>query len=237
MSKVNIEQIRRQSIFELQNEIAKHETSLRRDRETLSSISKSSFTKEFIQKKEAELTSKVSEREENIMTLKSRLFDMESKKLDHELEKTVLENTEKAKGKTSITLKKKVESEDDIQNKKKVNDTQTQAYSEERQNRNDMRYFHKLMLRADDSLPPYIRENLKEMPSNKGYIWRGCWFFGDLEPEYNQPMIMFERQRNGVLQIHEYTKDLYTLYEKKGKERKEFVYSKQRKLKKMFRRC
>ena len=60
------------------------------------------------------------------------------------------------------------------------------------------------------------------MPNNKGYIWRGVHFYGEL-PEESGPRVMFEKQR-GLLLIHEYTPREYRLYEKEGKNRKKMVH-------------
>lgn len=50
------------------------------------------------------------------------------------------------------------------------------------------------LCRQDEKLPEYIRSNLKKMPNNKGYIWKGIWYFGFLPAEKNNDLlIMFER--------------------------------------------
>jgi len=62
----------------------------------------------------------------------------------------------------------------------------------------------------DAKLPDYIRENLTKMPNNKGYIWRGIWYFGRRPAEDPNLLIMFERS-NGETLIHEI---LYGKYRK-----------------------
>ena len=42
----------------------------------------------------------------------------------------------------------------------------------------DLNYHYKLFQKKSASLPSYIKRNLKHMPNNKGYIWKGVWFFG-----------------------------------------------------------
>ena len=69
-----------------------------------------------------------------------------------------------------------------------------------------------------------MKSNLADMPNNKGYIWRGVVFYGDL-PEYKgQPRILFEK-KGRILVIHEYSGKEYKRYEKEGKNRKILVYS------------
>ena len=50
---------------------------------------------------------------------------------------------------------------------------------------------------AAESLPPYIRENLRSMPNNKGYVWRGVYFYGSRLPERGEPSVVFEKNRGG----------------------------------------
>lgn len=73
-------------------------------------------------------------------------------------------------------------------------------YSEKNMNR-EYRY----LLDIDASLPDHIRQNLKNMPNNKGYIWRGVHYYG-LKPltKNDNPrlLVMFEKKRNELL-IHE----------------------------------
>lgn len=89
-------------------------------------------------------------------------------------------------------------------------------------------YHFKQYCRAIESLPDYYQTNLKDMPNNKGYIWRGMWFLGEKAPERNQPLILFEKNR-GVMHIHEYDRNEYRLYEKIGKDKKTLLKCERRK--------
>lgn len=84
------------------------------------------------------------------------------------------------------------------------------------------RYYYKQYRKAVETLPEYIRKNLNEMTSNKGYIWRGCYFFGKIPSKYDYPMVFFEK-RGGVLKIHECTPTDYFIYEKKGTDKKKLT--------------
>ena len=104
--------------------------------------------------------------------------------------------------------------------------------TESRDNRKKQRtmaYEYRYFLKVCDSLPEYIQRNLSEMPNNKGYIWRGVYFYGSLPPK-SGPRVMFEKKRGGVLVIHEYTDLVYKRYEKKGKDKKKLVYTEPKKL-------
>lgn len=87
---------------------------------------------------------------------------------------------------------------------------------------------YKYVNRVTDTLPNYMATNLAEMPNNKGYIWRGIYFFGHQEAVAGEPTIIFEKMRGGVLRIHEYTATEYRLYEKVKKDRRKLINRKRR---------
>jgi len=98
-----------------------------------------------------------------------------------------------------------------------MNDSNREAisalYKKENQVRREDRYLQHLARREwdwlcnqDSKVPDYMRENLAKMPCNKGYIWKGIWYFGKQveDPRDRGVIIMFERQRGGGDQlIHE----------------------------------
>ena len=88
-----------------------------------------------------------------------------------------------------------------------------------RQKRYFVRSSWRWLRRTDAKLPAYMRRNLKEMPNNKGYIFRGIQYYGEKNPEKNKTTILFEKNR-GVLNIHEITTSSHKIYEKKNKKGK-----------------
>jgi hypothetical protein len=68
-----------------------------------------------------------------------------------------------------------------------------QSNRKERFLQKDIRYHYNIFMKKSNSLPQYIKRNLKYMPNNKGYIWKGVWFFG-AKPEKlgDNTMSMFE---------------------------------------------
>ena len=64
-----------------------------------------------------------------------------------------------------------------------------------------------------DSLPGYIARNLKNMPNNKGYIWRSVCYYGHKTANENEPTFLFEK-KHGTLYIHEYTHNEYFYFSK-----------------------
>lgn len=113
----------------------------------------------------------------------------------------------------------------DAEDKKKRLEEYTQKQREERRaerqtkyqiQRETERYFS-----IHDTLPPYIRDNLRTMPHNKGYVFRGVWYFGSrpLGRHDNPDVITMQERQGSTLYLHEYKAGEYhKVYEKKNKE-------------------
>jgi hypothetical protein len=93
-----------------------------------------------------------------------------------------------------------------------------------RQSKRDINYFYNRMLQIDDEMPRYMKESLQNMPTNKGFIYRGVWYFGSnpVSPEEERTYLtMFERIK-GIQYIHEYIYKFpwktYNVYEKLSKQ-------------------
>ena len=87
-----------------------------------------------------------------------------------------------------------------------------------------MRSSWRWVCKTDAKLPNYMRRNLKEMPNNKGYIFRGIQYYGYKPAQRNKPVVLFEKNR-GVLNIHEITKDEHKIYQKLNKNSKNKLIS------------
>ena len=152
-------------------------------------------------------------------------FNMESKRLN------------KLKKKGDEAMKKKRENIDNKrEDKKKLDemwkatksDDKSYKFSKKDADRGEQ-FFHKI----NNSVPDYMLRNLKDMPNNKGYIWRGMYCFGELPPERNcNTTIMFEKKPRGVLINHEQTPTMYKTYEKQGKNKRVLIHQEYRKIKK-----
>lgn len=64
----------------------------------------------------------------------------------------------------------------------------------------DYEFFH----REYYNLPRHIKNKLRNMPNNKGYIINGIWYFGQLKNTSNKIDILFEKEYP-YLYIHEIT--------------------------------
>jgi hypothetical protein len=167
-----------------------------------------------------ERLAKIEEYEEDILKLNSG-------KLDSMLMAEKDASTKEYKDKQEASKRKKIH---EAGLKKKEHDEFQHHMDTDRKSfRNDKYYMknmdreYKYFLRICDSVPSYMMKNLKEMPSNKGYIWRKLYIYGELPAEKGQPRVMFERVNRDIMYIHERNGNVYTKYEKRGKERKRVV--------------
>jgi len=102
----------------------------------------------------------------------------------------IVDNKEK---KEKIKHKKKTS--DDIKKEKTYQTLRKQRRTENWDKKKYGRYYNKFCDNVG-KLPKNIENNLTNMPNNKGYIYRGIYFFGKNLPEENEPVIMFEKVYN-----------------------------------------
>lgn len=75
-------------------------------------------------------------------------------------------------------------------------------------------------VKTRETIPAYMLKKLKNMPNNKGYIWKSIYCYGERPANLGEPVILFETQKDGVLVIHETTEKEYKIWHKKGTSKK-----------------
>lgn len=80
-----------------------------------------------------------------------------------------------------------------------------------------------------NTIPEYMIKKIKNTPNNKGYIWKGIWFFGELPEEKGKPIVFFDKQRDGTLIIHEFSERNYKIWHKKENQDRTLFMNKIRK--------
>jgi hypothetical protein len=65
------------------------------------------------------------------------------------------------------------------------------------------------------------------MSGNKGYIWRGVWYFGEKKFNNTEPVSMIEKKDNNVY-VFEYTKDYFKKYIREFGKPDKLLFSKKR---------
>ena len=199
---------------------------INRSKETIQRIKSSKMGEVYVKNQIDKLNCSIEEKNVLLEQLNKDLRGVLCGSLDGEIEEEYK--------KSAINIKKHTASKDKIEKEKKIEKKETCDASKkywkgivnearnQRQIERDSDYGYKYFVKVCSELPPYMIKNLAEMPNNKGYIWRGVNFYGDL-PEEPGPQIIFEKKGN-VLMIHE-----YRLYQKDGSNKKQLLHKQQRK--------
>lgn len=153
-------------------------------------------------------------------------FEQKLVELEHELEQETPRYLQYVQEQQEmITLQQKNQQDKNVRSQTdRFNQQKLDAfYQKEHQLRREDRILHYQMKKEwewlclqDDKLPDYIRTNLQKMPNNKGYIFKGIWYFGLLPTENKDLLVMFERPMGADKQlIHEIYKNKYhRIYQK-----------------------
>jgi hypothetical protein len=164
-----------------------------------------------------------------IDTIEQRLRSLEKGELDDEIQREIDKNMKIVEKKQEITRRKEEEkAKQDLLHKKEAdqfNEKNRSLDYQKRQLKFEMQKAYERFCTAD--IPPYITENLKSMPCNKGYIWKNVWYFGEKPHAFDrygkaEPVVMFERQRDTMF-IHEITENEHYTYKKVGQQPREYV--------------
>ena len=177
--------------------------------------------------------------------LENRLLKIDSGEADFELSQeikdqssTFREKSKQANQKRSTLLL------DETDRKKNMEKTLKKEKDIDRELRRDCTRHYYRFKKLCEIFPNFMREKLEFMPSNKGYIWNGCWFFGVLPWEkykhwevtskdpndYFKPIVMLEKKyHNKNLFIHEIDRWEHKLYEKQQNGNKVLISTKTRK--------
>ena len=171
------------------------------------------------------ITRRNENRREEIETLTQRSEDISSGLLDEEILREMSDAKKKIVADNELLVAKKNRLREQ---QKMASDKSKRFYqktaSADRENRfreKDMQRAYKQYLNIVDTIPEYISKNLEEMPNNKGYLWRGIQCYGKKDEESNSnSTILFEKQKGGLLVIHDRTPWEYKIFHKKGKDKK-----------------
>jgi hypothetical protein len=208
-------------------EIKTLESGIETNTKTVRRLAVSTTNVEFNKEQVKKLRETIKSKKDDLAALKERLTKLRRGELDEQLAADAKVNKELVLEKLTKKMNNKAKiKEFNDKNKEISNEYYQKMSADERKFRFDNNiekttdYFFKLV----DSVPDYIEEKLKRMPSNKGYIWRGLYCYGYLPEEKHQPVVLFEKMRNGANVTHEWNKDYYRKFEKNGNERQRLVF-------------
>lgn len=210
-------------------DIKDKQVSISRNKETIKRLSNIQEHQSFYKKQIEKLNEKIKEDEKVIIEYEEKLIQISNGLLDDELTNRRLINNDKMKKRDDISSKKVIEKNEKKDEDKKILDNEYKTFrkndgaSDYSLNKETNKFFDN-----NDKIPDYMKQNLKEMPSNKGYIWKNILCFGELRKESDN-LILFEKCRNNILKIHEISYERHLIYEKNGKNQKELISNTERK--------
>jgi hypothetical protein len=192
-----VKELRRHEKRLIQDEIKIIEGYLRQSNSTLDRLRSSesenlSFVNAQIQKTAqtiCDFYTDIKQLKERERQLDTGIFDSELREQNNFVQKEI--NT-KANDKKK---KKDIERENDKKNK--INsqaywDASVKADRKDRYLKKDADYSYDYYLKMSESIPRYIQENLKQLPNNRGYIWKGIYHYGARPPQHGQPIELEE---------------------------------------------
>jgi len=194
-------------------EISSINTYIKRNKETMERLKsqQSDFNKKQIQK----LILKNEEYSKKLESLDKKMTDINEGIIDEEIKKKGDIKIEKIKKKEESKIKKNIE----IKNDKSEKDTLMQKHYD--QGRGEMNEFklkkeYEKFVSKFESIPEYILSKLKDMPNNKGLIYKGIFCLGEQNKSGNN-IILFENLK-GLTRIHEFndTDKIYSVNEKQN---------------------
>ena len=199
-------------------ELKSVEVSLKRKQETierLKALDKSTFNNNQIEKIKLELIND----NNKIIELKDVLTKIASGEYDEQLLGTYTTQNNEINKKNDISVKKREEKQE---LKKKDNEI-LQMHYKQNSRKNEMNEIfwdreEKKFYKNLNSIPHWMLDKLKDMPDNKGYIWRNVWCFGKKNTSnFKNHITMFENMKGGVMRFIEID-DMHTkTYEKASK--------------------
>jgi len=225
---MNINIKRRSELNRIKNQIRHLKSCIQNDTSTIERFRRLG-TKEgyYVQQIDIRVSKNI-EREKEIKILENRIYDVERGVYDRELAEFEKISAEQIKNTIEDNKRKK---EYDIRKKKEeINISKDFEKSIRRIERNseynnrEMDKSWQYFVKARDSFPEYMIKKLKNMPNNKGYIWKNIHYYGERPSIAGEPVILFETQKEGVLVIHEITNMEYKIWHKKGTSKK-ILYS------------
>ena len=220
-----MEVLRRSEKIRINLKIKEAEQSIKRDEEAMDRLKHSdAFSAAYREGQVKEKIARIDGNNAVIEEMTRRLDALSSGLLDKQLEKAV----EKSQQLVSTTLDLKKRKKVAIDEENKVRNDKTQAlWAQNKQDsrdckdkKRDMDRTYKFFCKTNDTIPNYMLKKLADMPSNKGYIWRGIYCYGEMPAENNKTVVMFEKGQKDTLIIHEWSPEEYRVYQKDGKNRK-----------------
>jgi hypothetical protein len=228
-----MEKRRRNESNKIRDQVRDLEWYIKSDKETIIRLKNVETNPSSNPSQISKLTSKVYENESDLTDIKNRQKLLDTGFLDEELDRESKGRQEYIK----VCLLEKKKKKDFEKAEDKVKKVRSEEYwsatmAEGRKNKSserDKKSAYRYYMKCVDTIPDRTLQNLREMPNNKGYIWRDMYLFGELPAEQGQPVVLFQKCGKYMMVIHEYRKNEYKRFEKVGTQKKKLVHHENRK--------
>ena len=218
-----MEQIRISERNSIRNDIKTLEIQVKRNNETIKRLHNLEDSTDFYKLKIVKLKEQIKLDEDKIISLNQKIEDINSGKYDSDFIKSREDNNIDMKNKINLSKKKSSDEHEKKQEDKKNLDIDYKSFRKyEGINDKTIEKETEKFLKNSDSIPDYMKNNLKEIYNNKGYIWKGITFFGFL-PRERDKTILFEKNRGNILKIYEIDEYDCKIFEKEGKKQKVLI--------------
>lgn len=206
----------------LNTEIKSLKTHVSRSKNTLLRFKNYEQTDETLSKM-ARLRDEIADKESTIAEYTLRLSTIDSGAYDDELYEDFVSNND---AELSKAEKRRLEKEKKKEWEEAAKKRSMEFYQKNRENRGADKRLERDMNKTDfhfwktvDKIPDYMTKNLKNMPNNKGYIYRGMRLYGQKPAEEGKPVELEESLGKGNLRVHVIDDEYTRIYQKKGRRR------------------
>lgn len=180
-----MESIRKFNITQLKLKIQEKEKTISRNTDLTKTIKSSTYGSDYILSQIEKYKRTIEESQNDIIEYQNQIIDISEGKYDTEYKDEQDEHVNKKnkvlEKKNQEKLKEKESQDEAIARYNKMQTMEKQKYSSENSMRKSLDYYYNVI----DTIPDFMDTQLKRMPNNKGFIWRGVYFYGSLPPDSN----------------------------------------------------
>jgi hypothetical protein len=222
-----MESIRISEKNRLNNEIRDRVRQIERNEYTVVTLKRTDLSQDYINQQIDKLSEKNKINQQIIEENKKKILSIDNHEMDDTIKKIYKQGRTQTDFNSYTAEKKHVDNiklkERQTKNLEQINKRNSRARYDHNCSENEIRRYYSYHLKNVETISEHIKKNLSNMPSNKGYVWRGIYCFGELPPENNNTTIMFEKTCRDVMYIHEWTEKEIKLYKKVGQNRKALI--------------
>ena len=168
---------------------------INKNKESINSLRASELNIDFISSRIIKVNEDISKKQEILNILEKKLSDLENGDLDEEIKNEMKRNSDIISGKSIESRQKKIKTreEDTIKLKKLFTKEKIdrRCFKYEKK---DFDYSYRFYIKTVSKLPNHIAENLRDMPNNKGYIFKNIHFYGEKNKDNSGLLTFFEKK-------------------------------------------